>query len=311
MIDTNNNRAIGLVRRTLTTAAIAGALLIAGCDVGWLGAPSWDIWGGGNRARARYVPPPAPDCHEPARDSQRNRAVAWSLLEKGEARRALRRFEAEADRGPEDGALMVGLALSAGASGDRWGAITEMRRAWSTRALDVAALRLGPRALKVVRALRSEFERSSARHRDDPDLGFMIASLRYLEADYWGARLSLGPAPEGGWRSGGDAWLDSMIERRVGGRVTPPKEKRAPLARRTNGPKPADTPENRRSAPAADDASPRDPAPEPPEAVASSAPRQEVDYDLIRERLLRASDSLGSFTEKLADRLGEGKAGGQ
>ena len=119
------------------------------------------------------------DWHGPAPCSATG-TEAWALLTDGQAVAAHRAFECLSPAVPDDGYLLVGLAISAAAIGEHDHAVTAMRTAMR---VDPVALLEVPGSDRLDVLLSDTADHYDARARagyGDVDALFMVAALRYL-----------------------------------------------------------------------------------------------------------------------------------
>jgi len=112
-----------------------------------------------------------------------NDKQGWSLLARGEQRRALKTFATQAQNNPKNGTIKVGYALAAAASGDLDRGVWAMRRAMRIDPDTLHYLTLDEDLKGIVNHLITRYKNDSHYRVETTDRDFMVASLYYLLHD--------------------------------------------------------------------------------------------------------------------------------
>lgn len=232
-------------------------------------------------------------------------SIGWRQLMYGQCYSALQSFRHEAKLCPDESEPKVGYALAAASIGNYSAGVWAMRRAFQTDPMGMEYLSLGDWSREPLESLAQRYEQFRYNDPADPDPAFMVAALHFLMNEPSAAREALGPPPRGGWKYVSTRHLDNMIEGRFASRID---EEADPYVGKAIASSVPQTPREKPSQPAPEAAVAEQPR-EAGRAIEGGvdAPREEVDYEEIRQGLMEAARAMDEFTSKLSRFLEERK----
>jgi hypothetical protein len=142
-------------------------------------------------------------------------ADGWALLSTDQARTALDAFAIEAERNPSAGAPKVGYALASVVIGDDAKAVWAMRQALQSDPNSLNQALLAASAHNQLRQAIGRYDSRIAGGFSRADDLFMVAALRYIEADYANADQALSRAVQLGDNTPSTTALRSLIDAKM------------------------------------------------------------------------------------------------